>query len=69
VTAGLDWAGADHAISVVDDRGRQVARKTVEHTAAGLRAMVRLLAKHGGPRSRSNATTDRSSTLGSTPAW
>jgi transposase len=47
VTAGLDWASADHAIAVVDDRGHQVARKTVEHTAAGLRAMVKLLAKHG----------------------
>ncbi|MBA2769741.1 MAG: IS110 family transposase [Sporichthyaceae bacterium] len=47
VTAGLDWASADHAISVVDDRGRQVARKTVEHTAPGLRAMVKFLAKHG----------------------
>lgn len=47
VTAGLDWASEDHAVSVVDGRGRQLARETVEHTAAGLRAMATLLAKHG----------------------
>ena len=47
VTAGLDWASADHAISVVDHRGKQLARKTVEHTTAGLRTMVKFLGKHG----------------------
>ncbi|HET8718155.1 MAG TPA: transposase [Nocardioidaceae bacterium] len=47
VTGGVDWASQDHAVSVVDDRGREVARKTVEHTAAGLRALVRFLDKHG----------------------
>jgi transposase len=47
VTAGVDWASEDHAVSVVDHRGHQIARKTVEHTAAGLRALVNFLGKHG----------------------
>jgi transposase len=47
VTGGVDWASLDHAIAVVDDQGRQVARKTVDHSAEGLRAMVRFLAQHG----------------------
>lgn len=47
VTAGVDWASQDHAVSVVDHRGREIARKTVEHTSPGLRAMVRFLVNHG----------------------
>lgn len=47
VTGGVDWASADHAVAVVDDHGRQLARTRVEHTAAGLRAMVRFLGGHG----------------------
>ena len=47
VTAGLDWASTDHAIAVVDTHGRQVARTTVEHSSAGLRAMHKFLAGHG----------------------
>lgn len=47
VTGGVDWASEDHAISVVDHRGREIARRTVDHTAAGLRSMVRLLVNHG----------------------
>jgi transposase len=47
VTSGVDWASEDHAVSIVDDRGREIARTTVEHTAAGLRAMVKFLGKHG----------------------
>ena len=46
VTAGIDWARDDHAVCVVDARGRQVARSTVEHTAAGLRELVGFLAKN-----------------------
>ena len=34
----MDWARDDHAVSVVDDRGREILRLTVEHTAAGLRS-------------------------------
>lgn len=47
VTGGVDWASQDHAVSVVDHRGREIARKTLEHTLAGLRAMVRFLINHG----------------------
>jgi transposase len=47
VTGGVDWASEDHAVSVVDDRGREVARKTVDHTLAGLRALVKFLVNHG----------------------
>lgn len=47
VTAGVDWASEDHAVSIVNDRGLEIARRTVEHTAAGLRALVKFLGKHG----------------------
>jgi transposase len=47
VTAGVDWASEDHAVSIVDDCGREVARKSVEHTASGLRALVKFLVNHG----------------------
>ena len=47
VTAGIDWARDDHAVCIVDGRGRQVARTMIEHTAAGLRDLVGFLAQHG----------------------
>jgi transposase len=47
VTAGIDWARDDHAVAIVDHRGRQLHRCTVEHTAAGLRQLVAVLGKHG----------------------
>jgi len=47
VTAGLDWARDDHAVSVVNGRGREVARCTVAHTATGLRELVGFLDRHG----------------------
>jgi transposase len=43
VTAGVDWARDDHAVSVVDDRGREIDRRTVEHSAAGLRELLETL--------------------------
>jgi transposase len=46
VTAGVDWARDDHAVSVVNDRGRELARCTVAHTAAGLRELVAFLDRH-----------------------
>jgi transposase len=46
VTAGVDWARDDHAVSVVDDRGRELDRCTVAHTAAGLRELVAFLRGH-----------------------
>jgi transposase len=47
VTAGLDWARDDHAVSIVDSRGREVARFSVEHTSAGLGDLVAVLNRHG----------------------
>jgi transposase len=47
VTAGIDWARDDHAVSVVDARGREIGRCTVEHSAAGLRELVAVLARAG----------------------
>jgi transposase len=46
VTAGLDWARDDHAVSIVDDRGREIDRRTVEHSAAGLRELLAMLDKN-----------------------
>jgi transposase len=42
-TGGIDWARDDHAVSVVDPSGRQVARFTVAHTTAGLGQLTRRL--------------------------
>lgn len=47
ITAGVDWARDDHAVSIVDGRGREVFRCAVEHTAAGLRELVTVLGSHG----------------------
>ena len=47
LTAGVDWARDDHAVSIVDARGREVYRDSVAHTAAGLRELLRALGKHG----------------------
>ena len=45
LTCGIDWARDDHAVSVVDARGRQILRLTVEHSAAGLRQLRDTLAR------------------------
>jgi transposase len=47
VTCGIDWARDDHAVSVVDARGREISRCTIEHTAAGLRELTGVLAAAG----------------------
>jgi transposase len=47
LTCGIDWARDDHAVSVVNARGRQILRLTVEHSAAGLRQLRDTLARHG----------------------
>jgi transposase len=47
VTAGIDWARDDHAVSVVDARGRESSRRTVAHSAAGLRELLAMLARAG----------------------
>ena len=47
VTAGIDWASDDHAVCILDGRGREIARAVVEHTSTGLRELTRLLTRHG----------------------
>lgn len=47
MTAGLDWARGDHAVSVVDARGSEISRPTVGHSAAGLRELASVLARAG----------------------
>ncbi|WP_432485499.1 IS110 family RNA-guided transposase [Kineococcus esterisolvens] len=46
-TAGIDWASTDHAVAIVDAHGIQILREMVEHTAAGLNRMMRLLTRAG----------------------
>jgi transposase len=42
--AGVDWASEEHAVCVVDERGRIVEGRRYRHNEAGLRALcVRLL--------------------------
>jgi transposase len=47
VTGGIDWARDDHAVSIVDARGREVRRAIIEHNAAGLRELLELLSRAG----------------------
>jgi transposase len=47
LTAGVDWARDDHALSIVNGRGREVHRCSVPHTSAGLRDLVKALRSHG----------------------
>jgi transposase len=46
VTCGIDWARDDHAVSVVNARGREIHRCSVEHSAAGLRELLAVLARN-----------------------
>jgi transposase len=47
VTGGLDWARDDHAASIVDTRGREQVRHSVEHSAAGLAELVAVFRRAG----------------------
>jgi transposase len=53
-------------VSIVDHRGREIVRSTVEHNAAGLRELLVVL-ERAGVREVAIARTDRSWTLCSTP--
>ncbi len=43
VCAGLDWAKDDHAVCIVDVHGEVLDRFMIEHTAAGLKRLIRRL--------------------------
>lgn len=45
--AGIDWASADHAICVIDERAKVLHRAMVAHTREGLAELVRALRKFG----------------------
>jgi transposase len=47
LSAGVDWASADHAVCIVDADGGVASRFSVEHTAEGLRALVQRLTRAG----------------------
>jgi transposase len=47
LTSGLDWAIDDHAVSIVNGRGCEITRHTIEHTAAGLVELVAVLKRAG----------------------
>src|SRR5215207_7685384 len=47
ITCGIDWARDDHALSIVDAKGREVTRKTIGHNVAGLRDLVAMLSRNG----------------------
>jgi transposase len=46
---GIDWAATTHAVCVLDTTGQKIAAFTVEHSATGLTALVRHLARLGEP--------------------
>jgi transposase len=47
LTGGIDWARDGHAVSVVDARGCELHRCTIEHSAAGLSQLVAVLERIG----------------------
>jgi hypothetical protein len=49
VFTGIDWASAAHAVCVVNAAGKVLAEFTVEHSAGGITALGRRLARFGEP--------------------
>lgn len=45
-SAGIDWASELHAVCVVDEQGRPLARRTVRHDDAGLAQLIGLLRRY-----------------------
>ncbi len=43
LTAGIDWGSTQHALALVDETGLEVQRVSIDHTAAGLRRLIRCL--------------------------
>jgi transposase len=46
---GIDWAAESHAVCVTDAAGKIAAEFTVEHSADGIAALIRRLARYGDP--------------------
>lgn len=47
ITAGIDWGGSLHQVTIVDGRGRQLASFQVAHDVAGLAELGERLATYG----------------------
>lgn len=47
--AGVDWASAEHAVCVIDERAKVLYRAMVAHTREGLADLVRALRRFGTP--------------------
>jgi transposase len=47
ITGGIDWSRDDHAVSVVDARGREIHRCTIEHSTAGFRELLSVISRAG----------------------
>ncbi len=43
---GIDWAAESHAVCVMDQAGKVVARFTIDHSADGITTLIRRLAKY-----------------------
>src|SRR5690348_516891 len=46
---GIDWAEVTHAVCVMNAAGKIVAQFTIEHSADGIAALIRRLARFGDP--------------------
>jgi transposase len=46
---GIDWAAETHAICVIEAGGKIAAEFTIEHSADGIAAVIRRLARYGDP--------------------
>jgi len=46
---GIDWATAEHAVCVTDATGKIVSQFVVKHSADGIAALIRRLARFGDP--------------------
>jgi transposase len=46
---GIDWAAESHAVCVTDAAGKIAAEFTIEHSADGIAALIRRLARYGDP--------------------
>lgn len=47
--AGIDWGSCEHAVCVVDDRGKVVASFAAEHTADGIEVLLKGLRRVAAP--------------------
>lgn len=47
--AGIDWASAEHAVCVIDERAKVLYRAMVAHTREGLADLIRALRRLGTP--------------------